>query len=137
MATQHHVKHYLAHWLQLGKAIVKDGGEILYRPQKIIEGDRFSDDFEQCWAKIQRTGGKHCHLEGTDITIDQLLSPKWEIGACARCSMRVPTPTVVYSGLICPCNDLNGWPNDDVPRPRLPQNNKQHLQRVAARLAQN
>ena len=136
MAHQQDVKNYLAYWLQLGKGIVLSSQDVPCRPKSVIQGDRFSDDFEQCWARIQATEGKDCYLEGTDITLDRLLSPAWEIDSCARCGMAVPAPAVIYHGLPCPCSDFEGWPNDELPRPRLPQHSSPHFKRMVDRLSQ-
>ena len=137
MANQQDVKNYLAYWSQLGKGIVLAESERPYCPKSVVQGDRFSDDFEHCWAKVQSCNGKGCHLEGTDVTIDQLLSSEWEIDSCARCGMAVPSPVVMYDGLLCPCNDVAGWPNDELPRPRLPQSNTAHFKRISAHLSQD
>lgn len=136
MATQQEVKTYLAYWVQLGKGIYLSGSDTPCRPNPVVKGDRFSETFERCWAKVQASKGKGCHLEGTDVTLDQLFSSEWEIDSCARCGMAVPTPVVIYNGLMCPCNDVSDWPNDNVPRPRLPQSDRTHLSRISERLVE-
>lgn len=135
MATSEQVKHYLAYWFQLGKQVVTDDGKECYRPKTVIQGDHFSPEFEQCWAEILKTNSRNCHLEGTDQTIDDLLSPAWAVVNCARCDMLIPTPEVVIAQVICPCNDLAGWPNTELPQPRLPVNSHRELSDMSDRLA--
>ncbi len=127
MASPTQVKNYLAYWFQLGKQVVTNDGAKSYKPENVVEGDRFSPDFEKCWNDILNTSGKECHLEGTDQTVDELLSPAWDITSCARCDMLVPTPEVALAQILCPCNDLPTWPNEELPKPRLPVNTQKHL----------
>ena len=135
MATTTQVKNYLAYWFQLGKQVVTDDGRIHYRPETVIAGDRFSPAFEACWTEILQTAGKGCHLEGTDQTIDELLSSKWDVINCARCDMLVPTPEVALEPVLCPCNDLPSWPNEELPKPRLPVDSQRQLSAMSARLS--
>ncbi|MEM6599167.1 MAG: hypothetical protein AAF635_13575 [Cyanobacteria bacterium P01_C01_bin.69] len=135
MATPLQVKNYLAYWFQLGKQVVTDDGTTHYKPDTVIQGERFSPEFENCWANILETSGQGCHLEGTDQTIDDLLSPKWDVVSCARCDMLVPMPDLALTPVLCPCNDLPEWPNEELPKPRLPVNTHQHLGAMRARLA--
>ena len=134
MATQTQVKHYLAYWFQLGKQVVSNHGHHVYFPQTVIQGDRFSQEFEQCWRDILQTDIGSLHLEGTHQTIQDLLSSAWEMTACARCSMLIPIQEVVLENIICPCHDILDWPNQELPQPRLPVNNEKHLSRVKDRL---
>ncbi|MEO0540817.1 MAG: hypothetical protein AAFZ80_08110 [Cyanobacteria bacterium P01_A01_bin.105] len=134
MATEQDVKHYLACWLQLGKRVFLPNRQEPCRLDTVLHGDRFSEAFEHCWSIIQAAQGRNCHLEGTDVTFDQMFSGAWEIDQCARCGMTVPIPNVLYNGMLCPCSDLEGWPNDELPRPRLPQGDNPHLKRIADRL---
>jgi len=135
MATTTQVKNYLAYWFQLGKQVVTDNGHISYQPEIVIQGDRFSPEFEECWTEILESAGKGCHLEGTDQTIEELLSPKWDVVNCARCDMLVPTPEVAIQSVLCPCNDLPTWPNEELPKPRLPVNSQRQLTAMSARLS--
>ena len=134
MASQKQVKDYLAYWFQLGKPVVMNGGQEAYCPSPVVMGNSFSSEFEKCWSRIQEFEGRDCYLQGTSVTIEQLLSPEWEIQPCARCEMPVYMPTVVLEHTLCPCNDLAGWPNLDVPTPRLPVNNRTHLNNLSKRL---
>ena len=135
MATTTQVKNYLAYWFQLGKQVVTDDGRTHYRPETVIAGDRFSPAFEACWTEILQTAGKGCNLEGNDQTIDELLSSKWDVINCARCDMLVPTPEVALEPVLCPCNDLPSWPNEELPKPRLPVDSQRQLSAMSARLS--
>ncbi|MGB7085406.1 MAG: hypothetical protein WBD47_07625 [Phormidesmis sp.] len=134
MASPTDVKHYLAHWFQLGKQVVSDDGQVTYRPEKVILGDRFSAEFEACWQAIVATQGEAYHLKGTQQSIAELLSPAWEIVSCARCDMPVPLPHKEITPHLCPCDDLDTWPNEELPRPRLPVNSQNQLSQLTARL---
>jgi len=134
MASPNEIKTYLAHWFQLGKQVLSDDGQDSYKPKTIIHGDRFSPEFEECWQAIIDAEGKALYLEGTDQTIAELLSPSWEVINCARCEMPVPIPQVERAERLCPCNDLPSWPNEDVPKPRLPINSNQKLNSLRKRL---
>ncbi|KPQ36326.1 MAG: hypothetical protein HLUCCA11_07260 [Phormidesmis priestleyi Ana] len=137
MASLTEVKTYLAHWFQLGKVVKSDRGHTQYQIEKVIQGDHFSLEFENCWAAIMSNQGRDLYLEGTDQTIAELLSPAWEIISCARCDMPVPIPEVELQSRLCPCNDLPGWPNEEIPKPRLPVNNYQQLHKLKKRLQHN
>ncbi|MGB3293702.1 MAG: hypothetical protein WBB01_12005 [Phormidesmis sp.] len=134
MASYTEVKHYLAHWFQLGKQVMSDSGQVTLQPEKVIQGDRFSPEFEACWAKILEKGSESFYLSGTDQTVAELLSPKWEVVSCARCNMPVPMPQADFTPHPCPCEDLSNWPNEEIPRPRLPINSYRHLGRMNERL---
>ena len=134
MATQTQVKNYLAYWFQLGKHVVADDSSTTYLPKTVIQGDRFSPEFEQCWREILQGNIDTLHLQGTDQTVADLLSSSWEISNCSRCDMLIPTPEVVIQPVLCPCNDLPEWPNEEVPKPRLPVNSERHLSRLRDRL---
>ena len=134
MASHTEVKNYLAHWFQLGKQIVSNDGQAIYKLEKIIQGDRFSPEFEACWTEILKSGGKDCYLSGTDQTIAELLSSKWDVEGCARCGMPVPLSQRQFSIHPCPCDDLSNWPNADLPQPRLPVDSHRHLGQMHDRL---
>ncbi|MBE9060798.1 hypothetical protein [cf. Phormidesmis sp. LEGE 11477] len=135
MASSTQVKNYLAYWLQLGKPIVTADGQIVCQPKKVIHGDRFSTEFEDCWAKVMSREGTGYYLRGTDQSIADLLSPGWEMASCARCNMIVPTPEVLINTFPCPCHDLADWPNEEVPQPRLPINSQKRLSQIQQRMA--
>jgi hypothetical protein len=133
MASQEQVKKYLAHWFQLGKSVIFPKRQEAILPQVIFKGHNYSEEFEQCWQKILFTEGE-CYLEGTEQTIQQLLSPTWEIRDCPRCELPVPMAVAGVASPTCTCFDLSGWPNDQLPAPRFPVNSSTHLHRLRQRL---
>jgi len=52
MASPEQVKSYLAHWFQLGKKVRTDNAKEEFFPRSVIQGDRYSPEFEQCWEQI-------------------------------------------------------------------------------------
>ena len=134
MASATEVKIYLAHWFQLGKKLVWRNGEAELLPEKIIQGDRFSAEFEECWQKIMSIGGQDCYLVGEKATIQELLSPTWTIDQCARCAMPVPMVEAGITALDCACSDLENWPNLELPTPRSPINSQVQLNNISQRL---
>jgi hypothetical protein len=130
MAETTEVRQYLAHWFQLGKKVICPKNQTMLLPQKIFNGDRYSPEFEDCWQKIIDSKSGDCYLEGTQQTIQELLSTQWDFHPCARCNIPVPIETVGQSGLLCPCHDLAHWPNLDLPLPQLPVNSQQNLDRI-------
>ena len=79
MASKTEVKKYLAHWFQLGKKVFINNGAASLQPQKVIDGESYSDDFEECWQKVISPSSGECYLEGTQQTIAELLSPGWDM----------------------------------------------------------
>lgn len=134
MASQEQVREYLAYWFQLGKPVVLQNGRAQCLPAPIFIGNHYSQAFEDCWRQIIAVDGQGCYLEGTDQTIAALMSPAWDLAACARCSMPVPLPEVGLSSEPCPCNDLPSWPNSEVPQPRSAVNTHRHLGDLKQRL---
>ncbi len=134
MASTTQVKTYLAHWFQLGKKLVWNNGEAELLPQQVIQGDRFSPQFEACWQKIMSVDGKDCYIEGHRETIEELLSSNWDINKCARCDMPVPMIEIGIQPLDCACSDLDNWPNSELPAPRSPVNNYVQLHNIQKRL---
>jgi hypothetical protein len=135
MASEQQVKQYLAYWFQLGKGVVIRGGEDTLLPQPVIQGNRYSQEFENCWQTVLSPASGDCHLEGTNQTIAELLTPAWEIDPCGRCSMPVPVKSIgVLSSLECPCIDLDDWPNTEVPQPRSPVDSQNLLSQIRDRL---
>lgn len=134
MASQSQIKTYLAYWFQLGKKVLlpQQGKELL--PRSIIRGNGYSLEFENCWQKILASQGKNCYLEGTDQTIEELLSSSWNVISCARCEMPIPMVEMGIQPLGCPCNNVPEWPNFDIPSPRLPVNTSEHLNKLRSRL---
>jgi hypothetical protein len=137
MASEQQVRQYLAYWFQLGKQVIVHGGRNSLLPRPVIQGDRYSQSFEDCWQQIVAPGGGDCYLEGTRQTIAELLSPTWEISPCSRCSMPVPLQSLgLPPNSDCPCFDLNDWPNTEVPAPRSPISSQENLLRLRDRLRQ-
>ncbi len=133
MASQQQVKTYLAYWFQLGKKVLWRNVEQKI-PQPIIKSDRFSEEFESHWQQILAAGGKDYYLAGTSTTIEELLSPKWNIIDCARCDMPVPVVELGLPALDCPCSDLENWPNLELPQPRSPVDSQEKLRGIQQRL---
>ncbi|MBE9070613.1 hypothetical protein IQ260_28645 [Leptolyngbya cf. ectocarpi LEGE 11479] len=134
MASQQEVQHYLAYWFQLGKPIHIKNGRLTQRPIPVLEGNQFSRAFKDCWKTIMAIGGRDCYLDGTQETVEQLLSPQWEIADCARCSIPVAMQTVMPVAQLCACGDIDHWPNNELPAPHMPVNNNTHFSRLKARL---
>jgi hypothetical protein len=135
MASETQVKEYLAYWFQLGKKVVfvKSGETVL--PEPIFTGKYYSVSFEACWKRIL-LNPTNAYLEGTNQTIEQLLSPAWELIPCARCTMPVPVSNTAIPFPCCPCQDLASWPNLELPLPRIPSDSKQSLIEIHQRLLQ-
>lgn len=134
MATKQEVKRYLAYWFQLGKKVVTSNGQASFSPQPVLQGDRYSDEFEACWQKILSPESSDCYLEGTDETIAELLTPAWELAPCSRCSMPIAMRNVGMPALLCPCSDLPTWPNTELPAPRNPVSTQEQLLIIRDRL---
>ncbi|HTL88665.1 MAG TPA: hypothetical protein VL134_04640 [Leptolyngbya sp.] len=137
MASQQQVRQYLAYWFQLGKQLIVQNGQQVLKPTSIIAGDRYSDEFEACWNLVRSPESGDCYIEGTTQTIQALLSPDWEIDPCARCAMPVPMKSVGMPNYDCPCSDLPGWPDTEVPQPRSPVSTPDSLQKIRDRLARS
>lgn len=135
MASQQRVQHYLAYWFQLGKTIHIKNGRLTQRPVPVLEGNQFSRAFQDCWQSIMAIGGRDCYLDGTQETVEQLLSPQWEITDCARCSIPVAMHAVMPVAQLCACGDIDHWPNDELPAPHMPVNNHTHFSRLKTRLS--
>jgi hypothetical protein len=135
MASEQQVKRYLAYWFQLGKKVVIRNGQSSVLPQPVISGDRYSEQFEQVWQQLLSPDSGDCYLEGTQETIGDLLTPKWDISPCSRCEMPVPLINVGMPPELCPCNDLPTWPNTELPAPRDPVNSTGRLQTIRDRLS--
>ncbi len=132
MASEQQVKQYLAYWFQLGKKILIRNQQAML-PQPVIVGDRYSQEFEDCWQHIL-LNPEDCYLEATEQSIAQLLTPAWEVAGCARCAMPVPVQSVGIPSLFCPCNDLPTWPNTEIPAPRSPVNAQAQLTNIRDQL---
>jgi hypothetical protein len=136
MAPPSQVKQYLAFWFQLGKTLIINNGQEVRLPKPVIQGDRYSPEFELCWQRAMESGGQNCYLEGTVQTLDRLLSSEWDITLCSRCDMPVPMLSLGMQNPDCPCNDMPQWPNTALPSPRIPVDSRSQLDRIRDRLAQ-
>lgn len=134
MASSDQVKRYLAYWFQLGKPLVTSKSNKTILPQPVIQGNRYSTEFEDCWQQVVESGGQGYHLEGTLQSVEELLSPTWEITSCVRCDMPVPTVSLGVQPAECPCVDLPSWPNLDLPQPRSPVDSHMQLDQIRERL---
>jgi hypothetical protein len=130
MASSTAVKQYLAYWFQLGKKLIIANQDKAICPTKVVNGDRFSAEFEECWQVASNPTTGDCYLQGTQYTIQDLLSPKWEITNCARCDMPVPMIETGVQSSACVCDDLDNWPNNQLPTPRNPINNQLQLSQI-------
>lgn len=135
MASQHHVRQYLAYWFQLGKRLMTHNGQQAIKVNSVIAGNRYSDEFEACWQLAKSPESGDCYIEGTHQTISELLSPAWEINPCARCSMPVPMRSLGMPPSECPCFDLPNWPDEQLPKPRSPICTPSSLQKIRDRLS--
>ena len=134
MATKQEVKIYLAHWFQLGKTVVLNRDNVIFSPKKVITGNSYSREFEQSWQRIISSKTSDYYLEGTHQTIQELLTPAWEIVNCSRCDMPLAMHSVGMPAAICPCHYLTNWPNTEVPSPRCPIDSQIYLQQIRDRL---
>jgi len=138
MASEQHVRQYLAYWFQLGKAVVIQNGRNTLLPRPVIQGNGYSSEFEATWQKIIAENAGDCYLEGTTQTIAELLSSAWEINPCARCSMPVPFRSPGLPPMLeCPCSDIPDWPNTDMPQPRAPIDTPSRLLLIRDRLRES
>ena len=136
MASEQQVKRYLAYWFQLGKKVVIRNGDTALRPEQVFVGDCYSEEFESIWQLVLSPESGDCHLEGTEETIGELLTPEWSVSSCVRCAMPVPVKTVGMPPQLCPCSDLSGWPNTELPAPREAVSSQDRLQKIRDRLQQ-
>jgi len=134
MSSEQEVRQYLAYWFQLGKKVLIRNGHESLLPQQVIQGDRYSQAFEECWQQILSPASGDCYLEGTEETVAQLLTPGWSVSSCARCQMPVSIRNIGMPPLSCPCDDLSNWPNTEVPAPRSPVNTQAQLTDIRNRL---
>jgi hypothetical protein len=134
MASNNEVRKYIAYWFQLGKKVLIRNGSAALLPKSVIAGDRYSNEFENCWQKIISPDSADCYLQGTNETIAELLTPAWEISPCARCAMPVVFSQNAMPPESCPCHDLPNWPNPEMPQPRSPVSTKSQLSGIRDRL---
>lgn len=121
MASLTEVKHYLACWFQLGKEVVLSdpAGVRRIKPERILSTQQLSSEFEDCWQTIY-SSASHCSLEGTDESIADLLTDRWEMTQCARCQLYIALPVrgLATEWTPCPCANLSHWPNFETLPPR-------------------
>lgn len=134
MASEQEVKQYLACWFQLGKKVVIGGSGKAVLSQPIMQGEVFSNEFEDCWQQITSPDAIDSYLAGTQETIRELLTDTWQVIPCARCTMPVPFVDAGMLPLECPCKDLDNWPNEELPTPRSPVNNQAKLTDIRDRV---
>jgi hypothetical protein len=137
MASRTLVKNYVAQWMQMGKTVsLSTQGEQVHI-YKIVQGEQYSPSFNKLWDEISTTKAQEAYLSGTDETISDLLNSKWEIIACARCNLLVPSidmgPRVP---VCCPCDDLPSHPNLDSVVPHVPITLASRLDDICDRLTQ-
>jgi hypothetical protein len=134
MANTIDVKNYIACWMQLGRSMWLQGGQQQRQVQQVLNGEQYSQEFEDCWQQVLAPDGGDCYLDGTTVTVNELMSPTWEIVDCARCHMPVALPTAGLPPVECPCQPLPNWPNTELPCPRPPVQTLDYLRSIQARL---
>jgi hypothetical protein len=137
MASRTLVKNYLAQWMQMGKSVSLSiyGEEI--RIHRVVQGEKYSSEFNELWEQISNNQSQEAYLSGTDQTISDLLSPKWDVIACARCNLLVPSLDLgARVPVCCPCDDIPNHPNLNSIAPRIPVTLVEHLDTLCDRLAQ-
>lgn len=135
MASPQEVKTYLAYWFQLGKKLVLNDTQEITISDSVVKGDRYSEEFEAHWQDIIDREGKNYYLEGTEQSLQELLSSQWNIRSCARCSMPIPKQELGVQSLDCPCVDLPSWPNFELPLPRAPIDSNFRIKGITERLS--
>jgi hypothetical protein len=137
MAPETDVKKYVACWMQLGTQVWFHNGQPA-QVAKVIQGGRYSPEFENLWSNICGQATGDAYLSGTAITLQELMGNHWEIVQCARCTMPVAMQTAgTQQSLGCPCQELDNWPNTDLPCPRPPVDDLAKLKGIQSRLVQN
>lgn len=135
MAYLKQLQQYLALWFQVGQKVVLANGET-YCPQPVLVQGQYSPEFQQCWHQLQKIGFENCYLDGTVVSLAELLTPAWEMTECARCLMPVALPIGKVASFACPCSELPTWPNFDLPMPRTPEAANKPLQRICDRITE-
>jgi hypothetical protein len=133
VGTVEQVKRYFAYWFQVGKPVILPVGDRRMLPDPGVSGDRYSDSFEACWAELLQPKNQDAYLEGTKHTLKELLSDRWDILSCARCTMPVPIDTIGLD-VGCPCSDLSNWPDVNIPTPHDPVSTRNQLGSINQRL---
>jgi hypothetical protein len=116
MASTQEVRQYLAHWFQLGKVVQVPNSNSIFT-QRVLQGNTYSIEFEDCWQQVMKQ--PEAYLDGTEQTIAELLTDRWDVIDCARCTMPIPLPAVgLPQNSNCTCQDIPTWPNTELPMPR-------------------
>ena len=136
MSNYDAVKKYFAQWLQMGKKVFIQSQNKLVGVKCVVRGESYTNEFEQLWAEISDPRSGDVYLDGTDESIQELLSPKWEVVSCVRCEMPIPIGMGPQAAQICPCNDLGCYPNLEAIAPREPVITAKHLSSIMSRLKQ-
>ncbi|MEE3717140.1 hypothetical protein V2H45_10320 [Tumidithrix elongata RA019] len=135
MATYNVVKDYLAQWMQVGKKVWLQSENRAVGIRKVIEGEKYAQEFESLWSEISTTKANEAYLEGTEETIQDLLSNKWELVECARCSLPVACLDMGAREIsACPCSTMRLWPNLETIPPRKPVKTTRYLNNICDRL---
>lgn len=135
MASLQQLQQYLALWFQVGQGVVVNTNGQTYCPQPVLSQGKYSPEFQQCWQQLEQFGLENCYLDGTVLSLEELLNPTWEITACARCLMPIALPIGKLPNLACPCSDSPSWPNFDLPIPHALEGANAPLQRICDRIA--
>lgn len=137
MASEEQVKFYLAYWFQLGKRVVLSSEGVAVIPQPVFTFNKYSATFENYWKQLIAPENRDSYLEGTMETIDELLSSQWDISPCARCNMPVAIMDLGIGLGDCPCHDLMGWPNQELPTPRSAIDPRKHIKEIQERISKD
>jgi hypothetical protein len=136
MASTAELRDYFAYWLQLDKGLVLDGVQvepIAVIQQDTLRGDRLSSAFEDLWARALRSPQK-TYLDGTSVSLAELLTGEWEMVLCARCPMPIPLKVGGGTEGACPCHEMTDWPNSETIVPHLPVSTPDRLSKLCDRL---
>ncbi len=133
MALATDVKKYVACWMQLGTQ-VQMGNESPVQLGQIVQGARYSKEFEALWDRIVDRA-EAAYLSGAPTSIQKLMEPTWDIIHCARCVMPVAVLNAGVQPTDCPCQELDNWPNSELPCPRPPVDSKTQLEGIQNRLS--
>ncbi|GAB4210963.1 MAG: hypothetical protein OHK0012_02530 [Synechococcales cyanobacterium] len=120
MASPAAVRQYLSCWWQLGKSVIDHSpqGTFPLVPALLLTPEGMSVHFESLCDQILEEPERY-HLSGTDETIADLLSERWELLPCARCQLPIPIKCIGPQQSPCPCSDSAIWPNPATLPPRL------------------
>ncbi|PZV14719.1 MAG: hypothetical protein DCF20_12095 [Pseudanabaena sp.] len=136
MASRTLVKNYVAQWMQMGKTVSLSAEDEQVHIYKILQGEKYSPSFNKLWDEISTIKAEEAYLSGTDQTISDLLDNKWEIIACARCNLLIPSVDIgPRTPVCCPCDDLQNHPNLDLVAPHVPVTLASHIDDLCDRLA--